>query len=443
MDYKSLHWESIAFLQEHLYQRLTDPLNKAISFIELAGGKEFTLSNPKLMGDAGRNLEILMMLVKSWSVLTEWKFKGTVAESEFQPLAQEKFPEWLLSEIGEQAVLRLEHTRTLKVQHDTFFEGLILLVSVAKTVGEISHIMSNDAEEPHTGVWLRVVFKPPKPEGFQSRAAVLDYLNSKDAPSQEGVIQYAVADDLFAINNARFSLQKNTRTGHQAFAMLLPVVGRPASSPPKLVDVTPSAVMAGLPQTGSLGTLVMAPFGTETPDAPTAEVVDVPAVLPTPEPEAPAIPAVDPMATITLEPPTILIPIADDEDIETPAPKRLTLLEIVKRTETSEGMEGDKAETLIINPFKASGINMAPPEPLTLPPQGENIPSESVPMNLPNSAGMGALSKALLQMHAEAKLSTSEHPESPSEGHDDAANSSLSGGEQPNDTTNSGSTASA
>ncbi len=441
MDYKSLHWESIAFLQEHLYQRLTDPLNKAISFLELAGGKEFTLSNPKLIGDAGRNLEILMMLVKSWSVLTEWKFKGTVAESEFQPLAQEKFPEWLLGEISEQAVLRLEHTRTLKVQHDTFFEGLILLVSVAKTVGEISHIMSNDAEEPHTGVWLRVVFKPPKTEGFQSRAAVLDYLNSKDAPSQEGVVQYAVADDLFAINNARFSLQKNTRTGHQAFAMLLPVVGRAASSPPKLMDVTPSAVMAALPQTGSLGTLVMPPFGTETPYVPTAEVVelpvDVPAVLSIPELETPSIPEVDPMATTTLEPPAVLIPIPD-EDIETPAPKRLTLLEIVKRTES---MEGDKSETLIINPFKASGINMAPPEPLTLPPQGENIPAESVPMNLPNSAGMGALSKALLQMHAETKRSTNEQAESPSEGHDDTAN--LSGGEQPNDTTNSGSTASA
>lgn len=438
MDYKSLHWESIAFLQEHLYQQLTDPLSKAMGYLELAGGKELTFSSPKFIGDASRNLEILMMLVKSWSVLTEWKFKGSVAEAEFQPLAQEKFPEWLLNEIGEQAVLRLEHTRTLKVQRDTFFEGLILLVGIAKTVGEISHVMSNDAEEPHTGVWLRVVFKPPKAEGFQSRAAVLEYLSTTDS-STETVIQYAVADDLFAINNARFSLQKNTRTGHQAFAMLLPVVGRPASSPPKLADIAP---MLTLTQTG---TLVIPSYTPETP-APavsTADVVETPPVVPSSEPEAPPVPVVEPLETITLEPPAILIPIAEDDVMATPPAKRLTLLEIVKRTETIEGMEGDKSETLIINPFKTTGINMTPPEPLTLPPQSENIPAESVPLNLPNAAGMGALSKALLQMHAEANLSASEATESPSENRDDAANTSLSGGEQPNDTTNSGSSASA
>lgn len=439
MDYKSLHWESIAFLQEHLYQRLTDPLYKAISFLELAGDKEFTLSSPKFIGDASRNLEILMMLVKSWAILTEWKFKGSVAESEFQPLAQEKFPEWLLNEIGEQAVLRLEHTRTLKVQRDTFFEGLILLVSIAKTVGEISHVMSNDAEEPHTGVWLRVVFKPPKAEGFQSRAAVLEYLSVQDAASTDTVIQYAVADDMFAINNARFSLQKNTRTGHQAFAMLLPVVGRPASSPPKLADITPTLTLS------QTGTLVIPSYTPETyaPAVSTDEVVEAPPVVSTPEPEMPPVAAVDPLATITLEPPAVLIPVAEDDVTATTPAKRLTLLEIVKRTETSEGMEGDKSETLIITPFKTTGINMTPPEPLTLPPQSENIPAESVPLNLPNAAGMGALSKALLQMHAEANLSASNATESPSESRDDAANTSLSGGEQPNDASNSGSSASA
>ncbi|MBI5931453.1 MAG: hypothetical protein HY862_19245 [Chloroflexi bacterium] len=442
MDYKSLHWESIAFLQEHLYQRLTDPLNKAITFLELAGGQEFTLSNPKLIDDAGRNLEILMMLIKSWSVLIEWKHKGRIAESEFLPLAQEKFPEWLLTEIGEQAVLRLEHTRTLKVQHDTFFEGLILLVNVAKTAGEISHIMSNDAEEPHTGVWLRVVFKPPKPEGFQSRAAVLDYLVTQDALSQEAAIQYTVADDLFTINSARFSLQKNTRTGHQAFAMLVPAAGRSASAPPRLADMTPSPISALLPQTGSLGTLVLAPL-TATPTV----VVEESVIAETPIPVAIPVPVTSPIIEPETTPVSTPIQVAEGPvtSDSTPLAKKLTLLEIVKRTETSDTIEGDKSETLIINPFKVSGINMAPPEPLTLPPQAEIPTTESVPLNSLNSVGMGALSKALLQMHAEAeaKLSTSDLTESASDSRDEAANASLSGGEQPDDSTNSGSSASA
>lgn len=428
MDYKNLHWESIAFLKEHLYQRLTSPLNKALSYLELTESKTGNPANARYTTDAQRNLEILMTLIKSWSILVEWKYKGSIAEAEFQALEPTKFPDWLLDELREQAILRFEHSRTLKVQHETFCEGMILLVTVAKALGEISHIMSNDAEDPQTGVWMRVVFKPYKSDGFQSRSAIVEHLSFNDPLMQQLAIQFAVADDLFALNNARFSLQKNTRTGHQAFAMLVAVTADSQNTAPKFPEPPLSSILiqAG-PTLFAPSSIVAEAAALSTPPlSETPPIVEIAPIVAQPENAIGETP-IDPFASVTMgSTPTMtdekpldledVSPVTDAKPLGVPAAKKVTLLEIVKRTESVESNDlgdfpdGDKSETLIIKTIKPTGINMTPPSPLTLHTPVEEEASQSVILKSIKSSP-GILTQALLALQAEAETPTKDGAE--------------------------------
>ena len=96
--------------------------------------------------------------------------------------------------------------------------------------------MFNDAADPREGVWIRIVFKPPKDKPYRSKVAIIDQLDKKDPITKDIALQFVVASDLFGLNDTRFSLQNNTRTGHQAFAVLLPIAQRDASEISTSID---------------------------------------------------------------------------------------------------------------------------------------------------------------------------------------------------------------
>jgi hypothetical protein len=351
MEYKHLNWETLGFVKDHLYHRLADSLNKVVSHLELARSQKAAPQEAETTGadpisDARRNLEILKVLIKSWALLIHWKINGSIPDAERRPLERDHIPGWFMTYLNEQATVRLEHTRTLKVQTETFLQGFILLIQVAKAVGDLSHVMSNDAEEPKDGVWLRIVFTPPKAEGYQSRLSVLERLNPKDPAERDILTQFAVADDLFALNNARFSLQKNIRTGHQAFAILLPSIapaktGMPAAATSEAaVQATPATVASLQDVSAPASGVQVAPTSVdvETAGVSQRQAIDEPQELSATQP-------------VFDDAPTPSAP-------EAPLPRKVTLLEVVRLNQSLESVRQDPSTKVL--PANAAAANIRP-----------------------------------------------------------------------------------
>ncbi len=206
IEYQNLHWESLDFINRHLYQRIRTTL--------LNLSTENTLPH--------------LNVLETWSALIRWKTKGEINEEAFQALAPQQIPTWLIDDLNQRAVLKLEHSKTINVHPHTFFEAVLILVSIAEAVGKLNYIMLNDATAPREGVWLRIVYMPPEGKGYASKTAIGDHLRSNDILFNS----LPMVADLFALNKTRFGLQNNTRTGHQAFAVLLPAA-------PKATDTRP------------------------------------------------------------------------------------------------------------------------------------------------------------------------------------------------------------
>lgn len=208
IEYKDLHWDSLEFIDHYLYQRVRDTLH-----------------------NTDDNTTLLLNTLATWSTLIEWKTKGQLDETEFQALTPQRIPTWLLDNLNQRAVLKMEHTKAIRVHPSTFFEALVMLVNIAEAVGKLSYVMLNDAAAPREGVWLRVVYMPPEGKGYASKVAISDHLRDNRVLFDS---MFIVAD-LFALNKTRFGLQNNTRTGHQAFAVLLPVT----EAPPRIMETRP------------------------------------------------------------------------------------------------------------------------------------------------------------------------------------------------------------
>lgn len=224
MDYKTLKWDTLEFVKDYLFRRLADPLTKAISSVEQtknAGEKEQAQISLNMI-EAQRDLAVSQCLIKAWSTLIEWKNGAAIPEENRQTLAPQQLPSWLLDYLAQRAVIKFEQTHYLYVHPEVFYESVMLLVAVTEKIGKLSHIMLNDAAPPRAGVWLRVVFEAPKDSAYPSKLAVLDRVDTKKPEHRHMPLEFAVVEDLFEYNNCRISLQNNTRTGHQAFAVLLP-----------------------------------------------------------------------------------------------------------------------------------------------------------------------------------------------------------------------------
>lgn len=237
IEYENLNWKNLEIIKKHVFPRLMKPLQQAMDSIAYAQNIEESGGNmAETLAEAYRHLDITMTVNKAWDLLIQWKIEGKITDGEMQNIAPSQMPDWFLDFLGQKAIVKLEHTDTIRVYPHAFYEGVILLVNIAETVGELSHIMFNDAAEPREGVWIRIVFKPPKDKPYRSKVAIIDQLDKKDPITKDVALQFVVASDLFGLNDTRFSLQNNTRTGHQAFAVLLPVTPRSEDEASTSVD---------------------------------------------------------------------------------------------------------------------------------------------------------------------------------------------------------------
>jgi hypothetical protein len=224
-DYKALNWESIDFVSEYMYQGLIEPLNTAIDQLESIKNPSAELQEhiKQNTDEVHRHLARMRSQISAWKVLAQWKKASELEDDDYQLLTREQFPNWFYDHLSQMAVVKFEQTRYLKVHPDAFYQATLRLVNVARSVGKLSHIMLNDAAPPRVGIWLRIVFEPPDEVPYPSKLAVLDKLNRG---LNGDSLQFTISEDLFELNRSRVSLQNNTRTGHQAFAVLLPIAGQ-------------------------------------------------------------------------------------------------------------------------------------------------------------------------------------------------------------------------
>ncbi|MCB9437381.1 MAG: hypothetical protein H6673_10375 [Anaerolineales bacterium] len=219
MDYKTLHWESIAFIRQYLAQRLLD------------------LDLPQQTN-----------ILRAWSTLVQWKNGQKLDENARQAVSLTKLPGWFSEFLSRHAIIKNETLRAVLVYPDTFFEGIGLLISLAESIGELSHIMLSEATPPLEGVWVRVVFTPASGKPYESRQEVLQRLPASDPKTRVVATEFHAAEDFFEINHSRLGLQHNTRTGHQAFAVMLPLAGvqtdKPKIEPPKVIEAERSKTEA-------------------------------------------------------------------------------------------------------------------------------------------------------------------------------------------------------
>lgn len=217
--YEDIHWVSLETVRQHLFTRLKTPLQKAIELARQAPAR------------AVCQLQRAQNTLDAWSALIRWKHDPASIADEFISLDMRQLPEWVRKDIQRFASLSQEQTRTLYVHPAAFFEAILLLVQIARSCGKISQIMVNDASSPRGGVWFRVVFVPENDYQFQSKLSIMDTLTERIG--EEVPLQFALIADLLNIHHTRFSLQNNTRTGHQAFAIAIDHKETPVAKPEK------------------------------------------------------------------------------------------------------------------------------------------------------------------------------------------------------------------
>lgn len=194
MDYKKIHWESIAFIRQYLAHRLLDL-------------------------DLAQQTNIL----RAWSSLIQWKNGQKMDSYSRQAINLTKLPGWFNEFLSRHAIIKNETLRSVLAYPDTFYEGICLLVSLAESIGELSHIMLSEAAAPLEGVWIRVVFTPTSGKPYENRQEVLQRLDPNDPKTRIIATEFHAAEDFFEMNHSRLGLQHNTRTGHQSFAVMLPL----------------------------------------------------------------------------------------------------------------------------------------------------------------------------------------------------------------------------
>ncbi len=206
-SYQDINWVSLETVRQHLFSRLRTPLQKAI---------ELTRQSP---ARAVCQLQRAQNTLDAWAALIRWKQDPASIADEFESIDLRQLPDWVSKEIQRQASFSYEQSRQLFVHPATFYEGILQLIQIARSCGKINQIMVNDASAPRAGVWFRIVFVPQNDDQFQSKLSIMDTLTERygaDIP-----LQFALIADLLELNHTRFSLQNNTRTGHQAFAVAI------------------------------------------------------------------------------------------------------------------------------------------------------------------------------------------------------------------------------
>jgi hypothetical protein len=235
LDYDYVDWDTLAFLNQYSYQRMTNPLIKVMGHLETIRANtdqpdQITAS----LETAQSHLELMVNSMQAWTTLTAWKSTGI--EPQFSPLEATHIPDWFVAWLRKHAQVNLAHQLTLQVNQAALQEALILLTGVAKYIGQLHEINSLDKKN-NKGVWLRIIFMPHGGRRYRSKFDVLDSFVRTNPLGDELAMHYSIADDLLKLNNAQFTLQENQKSGEQAFAILLENVSAATPTPSKSSQV--------------------------------------------------------------------------------------------------------------------------------------------------------------------------------------------------------------
>jgi len=218
INYEKLDWQTLEYVKTHLYQRLALPLNQSIEMLQrLHNAPDKDVEIEKIL-KLQYNMLALLNTVNAWATLITYKQNGPLNAFQFKDLNETLVPAWVRAYLAQQSQLRLNITRTIEVHSDTFFEGLLLLFQVARRISQVAYVQIADAPAPRTGVFARVVFQQAEgKEPFGSLTDIINQLDQSNLAERELGMQMLVARDMLELNRAKFNLQNNKKTGHQAF----------------------------------------------------------------------------------------------------------------------------------------------------------------------------------------------------------------------------------
>ena len=247
--YEDIHWISLDTVRQYLFTRIGTPLQCAIE--QASVSQNATI----------KHLKTAQNTLDAWTALVRWKRDAASIEEEYKDIDLHQMPAWLTAHFEQQCPIKFEQERAVRVHPPVFYEGLQLLATLAQSAGKLAHIMVSDASTPREGVWIRFVFTPAASTNYQSKLTIMDKMTERFG--QTIPLQFALIADLLEINETRFSLQNNTRTGHQALAVLAPEAK-------SMIEV--KATPEPAPAAASTTKAAEAPAPIKTPSAPTPTV---------------------------------------------------------------------------------------------------------------------------------------------------------------------------
>ena len=219
MRYDSLNWESLDFIKAHFYRRLAIPLNKTIEILERvenAGDKTLAV---RRLSKTRQTVEALLNAINAWATLITYRANGPLADFQFKAFTRDQLPGWFHAYLGRETSLRIDFDQTLKVHPETLIEAIVLLFNIASTISSVEAVQMSDAPVAKKGVFMRVIFSNRDDHApYGSLSEILDTFDYDILGERDLAVQLAIARDMMLLNNARFSLQNNKKTGQQAFS---------------------------------------------------------------------------------------------------------------------------------------------------------------------------------------------------------------------------------
>jgi hypothetical protein len=224
--FEGLHWESLRLVKKHLYRRLATPLNNALGRIAIARH----VTDPSEVREQYRrveyNVEIALNLVKAWAALVHVMGGGTIRQSQRRQLMPGSLPAWLIEHLNTQTACVVEHTQPVMVHPETFYESMLLMCLITAGAGTLKRLVTSDAPNDDTTIWIRAVFAPPASGPFASLGDLYRRLDTPTPTEQELMFQLRALQEFCRINGMTLRLQNNRRTVEQALAASVPAVVR-------------------------------------------------------------------------------------------------------------------------------------------------------------------------------------------------------------------------
>lgn len=135
-------WEALSELNFLLNHRITQPLNAALSAIDLAEMPEYAGHSAKWWRDRARTkITTVLNLFTAWSWLVQYKAGMDIPEQAIRPFSLQSLLEWLTVHLQLVPALTAEENPLLYGNQETLQEAILLLYSVASTLGSGARVM--------------------------------------------------------------------------------------------------------------------------------------------------------------------------------------------------------------------------------------------------------------------------------------------------------------